>query len=81
MLPPEPFAREYFDWSEEVFAKRFVERISGGRLRQSDSYVDLKIRKTTSVQKVKTVYKDLVNLPSLIKMLPALAQARRPATI
>ena len=76
---PESFRREYFDWSEEEFAQKFVEKISGGRLEQDDSYIDLKIRKTSSVQKVKTAYKDVANLPNLVKMLPALAKDPTPA--
>jgi hypothetical protein len=79
LLSPEPLQREYFDWSEEEFAQKFVEKISGGRLKQSDTYVDLKIKKTSSLQKVKTTYQDLTNLPNLVKMLPALAKDPTPA--
>ena len=48
---PEPFQREYFDWSEEEFAQRFVEKISAGRLRQNEAYIDLKIEKKSSARR------------------------------
>ncbi|HZW84398.1 MAG TPA: radical SAM protein, partial [Nitrososphaerales archaeon] len=73
------FHREYFDWSEEEFAQKFVKKISGGRLRRSDTYVDLKIEKISTVKKVKEAYQDLTNLPNLVKMLPALAKDPTPS--
>lgn len=74
----EPFQREYFDWSEEEFAQRFVEKVSAGRLRQNEAYVDLKIKKKLFGQKVKAAYQDAVNLPHLAKMLPGLATNPTP---
>jgi MoaA/NifB/PqqE/SkfB family radical SAM enzyme len=74
----EPFQREYFDWSEEEFAQRFVEKVSGGRLKQNENYIDLKIEKKSTGQKVKAAYRDVVNLPNLVKMLPALAAHPTP---
>jgi MoaA/NifB/PqqE/SkfB family radical SAM enzyme len=76
---PEQFSREYFDWSEEEFAQRFVAKISAGRLKQNESYIDLKLEKKSSTQKVKAAYKDAVNLPSLVKLLPGLASNPTPA--
>ena len=70
---PDVFSREYFDWSEEEFAQKFVEKISAGRLRQNEAYIDLKLEKKSPTQKVKAAYKDAVNLPSLVKLLPGLA--------
>ena len=67
---PEQFRREYFDWSEEEFAQRFVEKISAGRLKQNGAYVDLKLKKKSSGQKVKAVYQDVANLPRLVKTPP-----------
>jgi Fe-coproporphyrin III synthase len=68
-----PFRRDYFDWSEEELARRFVEQVSAGRLKQDESFVDLKIKQRKSLTKrVHDVYKDTVNLPSLLKMLPGL---------
>lgn len=74
-----PFEREYFGWSEEEFAQRFVEKITGGRMRLGEDAVDLPITKKTSVQKVRTVYQDLANVPNLVKMLPSLASDPTPA--
>jgi Fe-coproporphyrin III synthase len=79
LQPPEPFSREYFDWSEEEFAQKFVEKISAGRLRQNKAYIDLKLEKKSSTQKMKAAYKDAVNLPSLVKLLPGLASNPTPA--
>jgi MoaA/NifB/PqqE/SkfB family radical SAM enzyme len=76
---PQPFQREYFDWSEEEFAQRFVEKISGGRLKQNEAYIDLKLEKKSSGQKVKAAYQDVVNLPRLVKTLPGLATNPTPA--
>ena len=76
---PEPFQREYFDWSEEEFAQRFVEKISGGRLRQNANYIDLKIEKKSGTAKVKAAYHDAVNLPHLAKLLPGLASNPTPS--
>ena len=74
----ELFQREYFDWSEEEFAQRFVEKVSAGRLRQNEAYIDLKIKKKPLGQKVKAAYQDAVNLPHLAKMLPGLATNPTP---
>ncbi len=79
LQPPEPFRREYFDWSEEEFAQRFVEKISSGRLKQNEAYVDLKLKKKSSGQKVKAAYQDVANLPRLVKTLPGLATNPTPA--
>src|SRR5450759_5594922 len=77
---PEPFQREYFDWSEEEFAQRFVEKISAGRLKQNEAYIDLKLeKKSSSRQKMKAAYQDVANLPRLVKTLPGLATNPTPA--
>src|ERR1035437_2799054 len=76
---PEPFQREYFDWSEEEFAQRFVEKISAGRLKQNATYIDLKLEKKSSTQKVKQAYYDAINLPNLVKLLPGLAANPTPS--
>ncbi|MGA2625993.1 MAG: hypothetical protein ABSF63_02900 [Candidatus Bathyarchaeia archaeon] len=36
---PEQFQREYFDWSREEFANRFVEKVTTGRLKLNNTYV------------------------------------------
>jgi len=70
----EQFHRDYFDWSEEELARRFVDKVTAWRLGQNQTFVDLKIKEKKSIgQKVKIVYKDAVNLPNLMKMLPGLA--------
>src|SRR5271154_4189050 len=76
---PEPFQREYFDWSEEEFAQRFVERITAGRIGQNEAFLDLKLEKKSTRGKVKAAYKDMVNLPNLVKTLPGLASNPTPA--
>jgi len=73
LQPPELFRREYFDWTEEEFAQKFVERITAGRIGQNVDFVDLKLEKKSSTEKVKAAYKDVVNLPNLVKVLPGLA--------
>src|SRR5450759_4162528 len=76
---PEPFQREYFDWSEEEFAQRFVEKISAGRLKQNEAYIDLKLeKKRSSRQKMKAAYQDVANLPRLVKTLPGVATTPTP---
>jgi Fe-coproporphyrin III synthase len=75
----EIFQREYFDWSEEEFAQRFVERITAGRIGQNEAFLDLKLEKKSTGGKVKAAYKDMVNLPNLVKMLPGLASNPTPA--
>src|ERR1700730_11271266 len=68
-----PFAREYFDWSREEIARRFVEQVSAGRLKQGESFVDLKIKREESIgTRIHRAYRDAVNLPNLMKMLPGL---------
>jgi MoaA/NifB/PqqE/SkfB family radical SAM enzyme len=79
LQPPEPFQREYFDWSEEEFAQKFVERITAGRIGGNEAFIDLKLEKKSSGGKVKAVYKDVVNLPNLVKTLPGLAANPSPA--
>jgi Fe-coproporphyrin III synthase len=79
LQPPETFQREYFDWSEEEFAQKFVERITAGRIGGNEAFIDLKLEKKSSGQKVKAVYKDVVNLPNLVKTLPGLAANPSPA--
>jgi len=60
--------------SEEELARRFVDKVTAWRLGQNQTFVDLKIKEKKSIgQKVKIVYKDAVNLPNLMKMLPGLA--------
>src|ERR1022692_4763896 len=77
---PELFQREYFDWSEEEFAQRFVEKISAGRLKQNEAYIDLKLeKKSSSRQKMKTAYEDVAHLPRLVRTLPGLATNPTPA--
>jgi MoaA/NifB/PqqE/SkfB family radical SAM enzyme len=78
LQPPETFQREYFDWSEEEFAQKFVERITAGRIGGNEAFIDLKLEKKSSGQKVKAVYKDMVNLPNLVKTLPGLAANPSP---
>ena len=68
-----PFHRDYFEWPEQELSRRFVEQVSAGRLKQNESFVDLKIKQRKSLTKrVHDVYKDTVNLPSLLKLLPGL---------
>jgi MoaA/NifB/PqqE/SkfB family radical SAM enzyme len=79
LQPPETFEREYFGWSEEEFAQKFVEKITAGRIGGNEAFIDLKLEKKSSGQKVKAVYKDMVNLPNLVKTLPGLAANPSPA--
>ena len=76
---PETFQREYFDWSEEEFAQRFVEKITAGRIGQNEAYLDLKLEKKSTGEKVRAAYKDVTNLPNLVKVLPGLASNPTPA--
>jgi Fe-coproporphyrin III synthase len=75
----EQFHRDYFDWSEEELAKRFVDKVTTWRIGQNQNFVDLKIKEKKSLgQKVKIAYKDAVNLPNLVKMLPGLTANPKP---
>lgn len=78
LLASEQFQREYFDWSEEEFADRFVEKVSAGRLGLNQTYVDLKIERKSLVQKVQAAGKDAVDLPKFVKMLPGLDGNPKP---
>jgi MoaA/NifB/PqqE/SkfB family radical SAM enzyme len=76
---PEQFQREYFHWSEEEFTDRFVEKVSAGRLKQDQSFVDLKIKKKSLEQKLQAAYRDAINLPNFVRMLPGLVANPTPA--
>ena len=76
---PEPFQREYFDWSEEEFAQSSSKRSPPGGSNRNEAYLDLKMEKKSSGQKVKAAYQDMVNLPNLVKTLPGLAANPTPA--
>jgi sulfatase maturation enzyme AslB (radical SAM superfamily) len=70
-LSEQQFQREYFDWSREEFANRFVEKVTAGRLKLSDTFVDLKLDETKSLgQKLERVWKEITNLPNVAKMNP-----------
>jgi sulfatase maturation enzyme AslB (radical SAM superfamily) len=72
LQPLEQFRREYFDWAEDEFAKRFVEKVSAGRLGQNQDYVDLKLEKKSLGRKLQAAFQDVIDLPNLVKMLPGL---------
>ena len=75
----EQIHRDYFDWSEEELARRFVDKVTAWRLGQNQTFVDLKIKKKKSFgQKLKIVYKDATNLPNLMRMLPGLVANPKP---
>jgi sulfatase maturation enzyme AslB (radical SAM superfamily) len=75
----EQFHRDYFDWSEEELAKRFVDKVTAWRIGQNQEFVDLKIKEKKSFgRKVKMAYKDTINLPNLLKMLPGLKADPKP---
>lgn len=68
---PEQFQREYFDWSREEFADRFVEKVTAARLKLNNAFVDLKLEENKSLeQKLQRVYQEITNLPNVAKMLP-----------
>ncbi len=79
LQPSEQFQREYFDWSEEKFANKLVEKLSAGRLKQNQTYVDLKLEKKSLEHKLQAAYQDVVDLPNLVKMLPGLVANPKPA--
>lgn len=78
LQPSEQFQREYFDWSEEEFARSFVERVSAWRLGQNQSYVDLKLEQKSLVRKLQAAYQDIFDLPDFVKMLPGLPANPKP---
>jgi sulfatase maturation enzyme AslB (radical SAM superfamily) len=54
-------------------------RLPTWRIGQNQNFVDLKVKEKKSIgQKVKIAYKDAVNLPNLVKMLPGLASNPKP---
>jgi Fe-coproporphyrin III synthase len=79
LLAPEQFQREYFDWSDEEFANRFVERITAWRLKQNQSYIDLKLERKSLIRKLQAAYHDISDLPEFVKMLPGLVPNPKPA--
>jgi len=72
------FQRDYFDWSEEEFANRLVEKVSAGRLGQNETYVDLKLEKKSLEQELQAVYRSFIDLPNLVRMLPGLDANPKP---
>jgi MoaA/NifB/PqqE/SkfB family radical SAM enzyme len=79
LQPSGQLQREYFDWSEEEFAVRLVEKVSSKRLEQNQTYVDLKLEKKSLEQELQAAYRDFIDLPNLVRILPGLGANPKPA--